>query len=166
IPKEDAFSKMGLDDKNALELSGAKSEYNVLRNNLSSYLLKIFSENVDSEYPQRIFELGKVFNSDPSGKIFESERLSLGISPGNFTEVKQILEYLGRMFGLEFEFSEVLECPFHFVEGRCAEIFIGKTKIGSFGEVHPRTLRTWKIKMPIALFEIDLEEIFELLMKN
>jgi phenylalanyl-tRNA synthetase beta chain len=163
IPKEDAFKKMGLDDKNAIELAEAKSEYNVLRNNLTSYLLKIFSENVDSEYPQRIFELGKVFDLDGAGKIFESERLCVGISPGNFTEIRQILDYLGRMLGIKFEIAESKESLFHFVEGRSADIFLKGKKIGSLGEVHPRTLRIWKIKMPIAMLEIELKNIFEFL---
>lgn len=163
IPKNDAFKKMGLDDEKAIELPEAKSEYNVLRNSLSAYLLKVFSENVDSEYPQKLFELGRVFNLDATGKIVESERLSLGISPGNFTEVKQVLDYLGRMLGVNFEISEPKETPFHFVEGRCADVYLNKYKIGSLGEVHPKILRAWKIKMPIGMFEIDLEEVFQLL---
>jgi phenylalanyl-tRNA synthetase beta chain len=163
IPKEDAFKKMGLDDKNAIELAEAKSEYNVLRNNLTSYLLKIFSENVDSEYPQRIFELGKVFDLDGAGKIIENERLCIGISPGNFTDIRQILDYFMKILGIKFEIKECKDVLYHFVEGRCAEIFFNGRSIGSFGEIHPRTLRTWKIKMPISMLELDLEEIFNFL---
>ena len=33
--------------------------------------------------------------------------------------------------------------------------------IGIIGEIHPKILRNWKIKMPVALFEINLEEIFK-----
>ena len=33
--------------------------------------------------------------------------------------------------------------------------------IGFIGEVHPKILKNWKIKMPVALFEISLDEIFD-----
>lgn len=161
IPKDDAFKKMGIENKRAIELLEAKSEYNVLRNDLTPYLLKVFSENVDSEYPQRIFELGKVFNLNELGEISESERLSLGVSPGNFTEVRQFLDYLGKMLDLKFEISEQKETSYHFIEGRSVDIFLDKQKIGSLGEIHPKSLKTWKTKMPVSLMEFDLEEIFK-----
>lgn len=160
--KKDQFLNMGAiekKEKDFVELKESKTEYNILRKNLSHYLLKIFSENVDSEYPQRIFEIGKIFELDTG--VIEKERVAVGISPGNFTELKQILDYLSRMIKVNFELKEPQVALSYFVDGRVAEIFINNKSSGFVGEIHPKILKNWKIRMPVALFEIELDEIFE-----
>ena len=127
---------------------------------MSHYLLKNFSENVDAEYPQKIFELGIIFSAKEKG-VQEEERLCTAISPGNFTEVKQALEYFFKMFGGKAEITEPREIPTHFIEGRTAEIIFNEEKIGYAGEIHPKILRNWKIKMPVALLEINLDKLLE-----
>lgn len=192
--KQDQFAKMGeKEEKDFIEVENSKTEYTILRKDLTHYLLKVFSENVDAEYPQKIFELGRVFNigEEKSGsssywpiekgkeiiksgikyiekytstndeEIREEEKLCLGISPGNFTESKQALEYLGKMLEIKFELKETSEFPNYFVDGRVAEIFIDDKYAGYIGEIHPKILRNWKIKMPVSVLEINLEEVFE-----
>lgn len=144
--------------ENAIEVEESKTEYSVLRRDLSHSLLRIFSENIDSEYPQKIFEIGKVFQL-VSERVIEKEMLALAVSPGNLTDVKQAFEYLFRMLALEVSFSEPKNPPHWFVEGRVAEISLNEKSLGFIGEIHPKILKNWKIKMPIALFEIDLEEV-------
>jgi phenylalanyl-tRNA synthetase beta chain len=153
--KEEQFKKMGIQEENPIKVENSKTDYNMLRKDLSHYLLKILSENVDAEYPQRIFEIGKVFNSTN-----EEEHLSLAISPANFTELRQIMEYLSRMLNIEIKFSETDKVPQYFIDGRIAEIKLENKSMGFLGEIHPRVLRNWKIKMPVALLEINLEEVF------
>tara|TARA_Y100000034_G_scaffold45400_1_gene55823 strand:+ start:5037 stop:6671 length:1635 start_codon:yes stop_codon:yes gene_type:complete len=157
--KYDQLKKMGIQEKKFIELNESKTDYTVLRKNLTHYLLKNFAENVDSEYPQKIFEIGKVFELDD--KITENENLAVAITPGNFTKIKQIIEYLSRMANIEIELKESEEFPTHFIDGRVAEIFIRDKKIGFIGEIHPKILKNWRIKMPVALFEISLKEVFE-----
>jgi phenylalanyl-tRNA synthetase beta chain len=160
--KKDQFIKMGLQEKqikNVLEVQESKTEYNLLRENLSHYLLKILSENVDSEYPQKIFETGIVFESKEP--ITEKENLAAALTPGYFTEARQILEYLFKMIGLKVELKEPKNPSPHFIEGRVAEIFLNSTSIGEIGEIHPKILKLWKLKMPVSLFEIDLKEILK-----
>jgi phenylalanyl-tRNA synthetase beta chain len=161
--KKDQFTKMGIPEKQEkgfIELEESKTEYGIMRKDLEHYILKIFSENIDSEYPQRIFELGRVFEKQNS-EIIESEKLSIGIAPGNFTEVRQVIEYLFRMLGLKIDIRETEKSVNHFIEGRFAEIYLDNSLLGTIGEIHPRILRNWKIKMPVALLEISLKEIFE-----
>lgn len=163
--KDDQFSKMGIPEKQEkefVELDGSKTEYNIMRKNLAHYVLKIFSENVDSEYPQKIYETGRIFNIE-GANVIESENLTVGIAPGNFTEIKQVLKYILRMIGVD-DFSEIREpkeAPSHFIDGRVGEIIIEGKTVGYVGEIHPKILRNWKIKMPVALMEISLEEIFK-----
>ncbi|MEK6840515.1 MAG: phenylalanine--tRNA ligase subunit beta [Nanoarchaeota archaeon] len=150
----------------AIEVEGSKTEYSVLRKNLGNSLLRILSENVDSEYPQKIFEIGRVFQP-ASEKIIEKEMLSIAISPGNFTEARQAIEYLFRMLDLDskISFSEPKSLHQFFIEGRTAEIHLNGKSLGFIGEVHPKTLKDWGIKMPAALFEIELEEVLKALGK-
>ncbi len=169
--KKDQFQKMGISEKqekNFIELEESKTEYNILRKNLTHYTLKIFSENVDSEYPQKVFETGKIFEIKDEN-IIEKEQLAVAITPGNFTEIKQILEYLERMLDINLKLKETEHTPEHFIEGRCGEILLSTSDIqhptsepiGFIGEIHPKILKNWRTKMPIALIEIDLEEIFK-----
>ena len=165
---EDQFEKMGINEKKASEyikVEESKTDYNVLRKDLTHYLLKIFSENVDSEYPQKIFETGKSFGLDKSGEVEETEKLSAGICPGDYTKIKQILDYMGNMLDIEISYKESSNYNDlgHFIKGRVAEVYVGndKTKAGYIGEVHPKILNKWKVRNPVALFEISLEKIFE-----
>ncbi len=166
--KQDQFTKMGIQEKKEkgfVEVTGSKTEFNILRKDLSHYALKILSENIDNEYPQKIFELGVVFE-EKNSKITEEEKLSIALAPGNFTDIKQIFEYISRMaaIDLELKFQEPKtesQTPKHFIDGRVAEISISEKIIGYLGEIHPKILKDWKIKMPVALIEISLEEIFK-----
>lgn len=159
--KRDQFEKMGLkgQEKGFVELEQSKTDFTILRKDLTHYALKILSENVDTEYPQRIFEIGKVFK-DNGREISEKENLCIALAPGNFTELKQVLDYLGRMLNIEIEIKEPENFPNYYIDGRTAKIMINNKDAGFFGEIHPRTLRNWKIKMPLALLEIDLDEVF------
>ena len=119
--------KMGLNAKNEkfVEVQDSKTDYTILRQNLSHYILKILSENVDAEYPQRIFELGTVFKGFEG--VEEKINLAMAITAGNFTDLKQVLEYLGRMLDKKIELKEPggsNSLPKHFIEGRAAEIFV------------------------------------------
>ncbi|MAG10737.1 phenylalanine--tRNA ligase subunit beta [Candidatus Pacearchaeota archaeon] len=161
--KKDLIEKMGLSEKqekNLIEVEESKTEYNVLRKNLAHILLRIFAENKDSEYPQKIFEIGRIFGLQ-NNKVKEEENLAMAIAPGNFTEAKQILEYLFKMLDLKIEFKEADDFPQCFIDGRVAEVFVEGKSAGFVGEVHPRILKNWKIKMPVALFEIGLGGVFE-----
>ena len=153
--KKEQFKKMSLQEESIIEVEESKTEYNILRKDLSHYLLKNLSENVDSEYPQRIFEIGKIFNL-----INEEEHLALAITPANFTEARQIIEYLSRMLNLEIKISEPDKIPNYFIDGRTAEIKLENRHLGFLGEIHPKILKNWRIKMPVAIFEINLEEVF------
>ena len=172
--KRNQFKKMNLQEKDFIEVEGSKTDYNILRKDLTHFLMKILSENIDAEYPQKIFEIGKVFELNENNKVSgskeilcrEKENLGLAISPGNFTEVKQIIEYLSKITNIEINLKETNEFPNYFIDGRNAEIIFEDKKIGFIGEIHPKILKNWRIKMPVALFEISLEEIFEKLVSK
>ena len=163
--KDDQFVKMGLNAKNEkfVEVQDSKTDYTILRQNLSHYILKILSENVDAEYPQIIFELGTVFKGFEG--VEEKINLAMAITAGNFTDLKQVLEYLGRMLDKKIELKEPggsNSLPKHFIEGRAAEIFVNGKGAGFIGEIHPKILRLWKLKMPVVILEICLGEVLNI----
>lgn len=170
--KRNQFTLMGFKEKSNQEcitIESSKTDYNLLRQDLSHCILKILSENVDKEYPQKLFEIGKVFTNKHKS---EEEHLAISISPGNFTELKQVLDYLFNMINLKIKVVEPEKVPLHFIKGRVAEIILEnpetknkefKRSLGFIGEIHPEILKNWKIRMPVALLEINLEEIFELI---
>jgi phenylalanyl-tRNA synthetase beta chain len=153
--KADQFRNMIIPEEKVIEVENSKTDFTILRKDLTHYMMKILSENVDCEYPQKIFEVGKVFT--PA----ETDNLALAIDPANFTEVRQILEYLFRMLNINVKIIEPEKVPNYFIDGRTAEIKLEEKTIGFIGEIHPKILRNWKIKMPVSLFEINLEEIFK-----
>ena len=143
-----------------LEVENSKTDYKILRPNLLISALRILGENTDNEYPQNIFEIGRVFSLDHKAEsgIGEREHLFVALTPGNFTELKRILDYLMKMLGLEYQFheSEIKEL----IHGRTGKIAFDGKEIGHIGEVHPDVLGEWHIKLPVSVLEIDLEEIF------
>jgi len=165
--KENQITKMGLKGKElkeVFEIKESKTDYNLLRENLTHQSLKVLSENINSEYPQKLFEIGKVFE-EKNNSINEVEKLSCSVAPGGFTEIKQALEYFSKMLGIEKKVEIVessgQENAKHFIEGRTADIKFNEKTIGLIGEIHPKILKNWRIKMPVALFEIELEDILE-----
>lgn len=163
--KDYQFKKMKIPEENFVEVEESKTDYNILRKDLTHFLMKILSENIDVEYPQKIFEIGAVFELNENNEISERENLGAAISPGNFTEIRQIVEYFSETIGIKINFKETSEFPKYFIDGRVAEIIFENKKIGFIGEIHPKILKNWGIKMPVALFEISLEKIFEELNK-
>ena len=159
----DQFKIANIPKKNYIEVEDSKTEYNILRKNLIHYALKILKENSDSEYPQKIFELGKIFepNPDKDTGIEEQERLCIAIADAktDFTEIKQALDYLMRMLGKEYSL-EPAESPYY-IDGRCGKIIVNNKEIGYIGEIHPRILNNIKVKMPITALELNVDMLLE-----
>lgn len=165
--KQDQFTKMGIpekQEKGAIEVEESKTEYNLLRNNLTHYALKNLSENIDAEYPQKIFEIARIFELE-NQQIIEKEKLCCAITPGNFTDIKQILEYITDLLEIKIELKESEKTPQHLIDGRTGDIIIGNEKIGEIGEIHPKILKNFKIKMPVSLLELDFEKFSKKLLE-
>ncbi|MDD5700348.1 MAG: phenylalanine--tRNA ligase subunit beta [Candidatus Nanoarchaeia archaeon] len=147
--------------QNLLEVENSKTDYKYLRPSLIIPALRVLSENKDHEYPQKIFEIGSVFSPDARQEtgVKETQNLLIASTPGNFTGSKQILDCLFKMLNIECKLKEFAHE--YLIDGRAATVLIDNKPIGVIGEVHPETLRKWNIKLPLAIIEISLEEIFE-----
>ncbi|MCX6748683.1 MAG: phenylalanine--tRNA ligase subunit beta [Candidatus Pacearchaeota archaeon] len=152
------------DEKKALtnssiQVANSKTDFCLLRNNLFSSALKILGENIDKEYPQKIFEINRIFEKDNNQEtgINEKEHMILASVPSNITQLKQELEYLAKMLGKELKLIPCQDS--RFIEGRTGEILINNKKLGIIGEVHPQVLKNFHLRMPLVLAELDLEGI-------
>jgi len=154
--------KMHFDYNDFIEVEDSKTDRDVLRIDLLTNLLQIFSENSDSTYPQKIFEMGKVFSRDEGAEtgVLESERLGIAMvnEEINFTELKQVLDYLFKMLSVEYTIEEAENN--NYIGGRVGKILVDGNEVGFIGEVAPRVLRNWKVKMPVVALEIDLGWLF------
>ncbi len=146
---------------NLIELKDSKTEYKYLRPNLLIPALRNVKENKDADYPQKLFEIGKVFTKEKTiseAGVNEKENLVIYKVPSGFTEIKQISDYLAKVLDLNISIKESIH-PY-LIEGRSALVILNNKTIGYMGEVHPKTLQEWNIKMPLSVLEISLEEIY------
>jgi len=156
--------KMYYEFNDFIEVEDSKTGRDVLRIDLLTNLLQILSENSDAGYPQKIFEMGKVFfrdeSSDSETGVREIERLAIAMvdEKMNFTELKQVVDYLFKMLGVEYSIEGVENS--NYIVGRCGKMIISGKEVGLIGEVAPRVLKNWKIKMPTVAMEIDLGWLF------
>ncbi len=142
-----------------IELEKASSaDYDVLRTWLIPTLMKVLELNKHREYPQKIFELGRVFNKDPKTQtgVREDEKLAvLTAHPSaSFTEVKQYLQYLGEALEFDFELKEVEHSSF--IPGRVGEVIYNNKPVGIVGELSPIVLDAFGMEMPVSALEINL----------
>lgn len=162
LAKKNDIKKMHYDFKEFIDIEKSKTEYNVLRIDIMSNLLKIFSENSNSAYPQKIFEMGKSFSKNENSEtgVIETEKLAIAIADEkvNFTNLKMILDYLFKMLNKEYELEEVEDN--NYIAGRIGKIIVDKKEIGKIGEIAPRVLKNWKIKVPVAGIELKLNFLF------
>lgn len=132
------------------------AEHEVLRPSLMPSLLLTFSRNIHEEYPQRIFEIGKVFSKEMD-EIDEEYRVAGAIahSTANFTEIHSYLSsLLKQTFGAKFATKATSNAPF--IDGRTAAILYEGENCGVLGEVHPKVLQSFGMRNPVAAFEVRL----------
>ncbi|MBW2991944.1 phenylalanine--tRNA ligase subunit beta [Candidatus Woesearchaeota archaeon] len=152
-------------DYPAIELSNANEDFNCLRNWITPSLLKILSENRHHDYPQKIFETGTCFKKDESKETNTDEFYRLALltthKDADFTESKQALDYLMNALNLNYEIEETEHNSF--IEGRVGRITVSRKKIAYIGEIHPEVLQNWSLEMPIAGFEINITELYNII---
>ncbi len=145
----------GFKDKSADIVNPASQEQDSVRSRISPSLMETFRNNFRNTYPQRIFEIGSVYLD---GK--ERDVLGIGIAhkEASFTEIKGIFVGVLEDLGME-RYEIVRDQEDLFVQGRVGGIVTDSTKIGFFGEVHPRILKDLGMKVPIALGELEISGV-------
>jgi phenylalanyl-tRNA synthetase beta chain len=90
------------------------------------------------------------------------ERTSLALlsahPKADYTEIRQILEYLFRAINVQVTFDEAEHGSF--VPGRCASVKVDGHVIATLGELHPQVITNFGLEMPVAAAELNLSELF------
>jgi len=136
-------------------------EHSVLRDALIPSLMASLSGNVKSDYPQRIFEIGRVY-AMAGGKVSESWHLGCLIahSQASFTEAKMHLESFCRVIS-GTEAATMADQHWAYIEGRCARVDVRGASLGHVGEVKPEAVDAFGLGVPVSGFEIDLSALHE-----
>ena len=147
-----------------IELANSlSSEYNVLRAWVIPSLLEILKNNKHYEYPQNIFTIGTIFkkNDKTETNVEENDRLAVALcdEKADFTRIKQVFDYLMKALDLKYETKEIEHTSF--INGRVARISVNGKKVAYIGEISPVVLENFDLIMPVAVFELNLTELFE-----
>ncbi len=148
-----------------IELENSISkEFNVLRAWVTPSLIEVLANNKHHNYPQNIFGFGTIFKKDENEetRIRENERICVALSDElvDFTKIRQVLDYLMRSLGIEYKIEEVSHDSF--IPGRVGRVVVRDKKIAYIGEISPNVIENWKLGHPIAVFELNVSELIEL----
>ena len=163
--KETQFEKMNIKEPGYVKLGTTVEQgINMIRQWLLPELIRVLENNRSAEYPQKIFEISHTTVIDNTKDVGCRDVLKLSIvnchSNVNFTEMKQVLDYLFNTLGIQYELTEVEHESF--IKGRNAKIKHNNEYIGNFGEINPKVLENFGIEMPCTGLEINLTELFRL----
>jgi phenylalanyl-tRNA synthetase beta chain len=162
--QENMFDKMSVERKTVLEISNPKVvTMTCLRSWLLPGLVEFLSKNPSVEFPQKIFELGKVTLLDYSKetKVREEEWLCAATThaTSGFSEIKSALDAFFSNYGVQWQIKETTHPSF--IEGRVGKVIVAGLEIGVVGEVSPQVLESWKLENPMAAFEINFQRVIE-----
>ncbi|MGA0200833.1 MAG: phenylalanine--tRNA ligase subunit beta, partial [Prochlorotrichaceae cyanobacterium] len=149
------------------------AEYSVLRTDLVDGLIDAFQYNWEQgNGPLNAFELGHFFWSEEDG-LMESEALA-GIlggdawqgrwlrsgqeQPLSWYEAKGILQSVLEQAGLSVEYQpDRQDDRFH--PGRTASLWIQGTRLGRFGQLHPKLVQERGLPAEVYVFHLNLETL-------
>ncbi|MBT4540337.1 phenylalanine--tRNA ligase subunit beta [Candidatus Woesearchaeota archaeon] len=164
INKDDQIKKMNAKIECVNLSNPTTEEYNTLRSWMLPCLMNVFKHNKHYEYPQKIYDIGVVFKKGGNAESNVEEFTRLGVASSHqtidYTEIKQILDYLLRMLNLEFKIIDY-EHP-SFIQGRVGRVIVNGKKVAIIGEMHPQVLENFELDMPVSAFELNLSELFKL----
>jgi len=159
---ETLFQKMNTPPTFVIELANPKvNTMTCLRNRLLPSLMEFLSINQSVEFPQKIFELGKVTLPDATKEtqtVDEEWLAAVTTHPNaNFSEIKSALDSFLSNLGVDWDIQEA-EHP-SFIEGRVGKTIVNGCNVGLVGEVNPQVLEAWKLENPAAAFEVNFKTL-------
>ncbi len=166
--------RLAADDprRNALKLQNPLSpEMSVLRTTLLPSLLENAQRNRNHQIDSiALFEIGNVFiredaqQTEPgrvagilAGQIGEGTYSDPSRSP-DFFDIKGVVERMLEICGIaDWTLQKTASQTFH--PGRHAEVRVGDTSLGIFGEAHPQVLENYGLPYKAYLFEFALDKL-------
>lgn len=165
------FVKMGVDGKpedaelnrgRVVEVANPKVvTMTCLRSWLLPSLMEFLGSNKSVEFPQRIFELGKITVVDESQetRTRDEDWLAAVVSHpvASFSEMKSVLDAFLMNLGVEWQIKAI--CHPSFVDGRVGAVIVGGVSLGFVGEISPQVLVAWGLENPTSAFELNFTQL-------
>lgn len=142
------------------------SEFEILRSSLIPSMINTLSINIHEKYPQKLFEIGKIFRTE-ANSVRENWSLCVSIAHDNtdYSEIKSKLESVFR-YCFDLPVSTPRDRTQFYLDGHSAQILLTSKRIGHIGEVHPQVLENFNMKTLVSLFEIDISRVIQILGLN
>ena len=151
-----ALQNKMLSAERAIEIENYMSEtYSAVRNSVMPSLLNLLGKNLHVEYPHKVFEFGECASLDREPKSEAKLAAAMADTSVGYEDISSAVDALLGMLGVKYELRPSKSGTF--IEGRQAEIIVGKKAVGITGEVHPQVLQNWGIDTPVVAFEIDAD---------
>ena len=166
--REVLYEAMDHPELPTVEVENPKQEaYSCMRTWITPQLMQTLSRSKHADYPQRIFEVGDVELPDETkeNKVREERRLAIALAGAKitFTDIHAVISSLMRQLGMKYELRKGNHPSL--IKGRCANICVNGIELGFLGEVHPKVLERWELKVPVSIAEINLSKLRDILMK-
>lgn len=156
------YQNFGRSSASIVEVQDSRSlEHSVLRDSLIPSLMSILRRDIKEEYPQRIFELGTIFQRS-GDKIEEHQYLTAlsAHSSATFSEAKMYLAAAVKSY-LGADISTTAANHWAFTAGRCAQIFQGGKLLGYVGEINSFAIASFGLEVPVCGYEINLSQLIQ-----
>jgi len=160
--KKDYIDNMLIDGSKVIEIANPMSEnYQFIRPEVISSLLRAESGSANAIFPHKIFEIGKVayIKEDENTGTITRQHLGFLTAAANANFNTLASEVSSLLYFLDHEYKVVESDDPRFIPGRQAAVMVGDKQVGVFGEVNPQVLENWSITTPCAAGEIDLESL-------
>lgn len=161
---DNLFAKMNCEKTRLVEIANPKVvTLTCLRNWLLPGVMEFLSNNQSVEFPQKVFELGKVTLLDETRetKTRDDEYLAAAIShaSASFSEVKSALDSFFANLGVTWQIKAAAHPSF--TEGRVGAVIVNGENVGVVGEVNPQVLEAWKLENPTVAFEVNMQKVIK-----
>ena len=152
------YDNTNRDSSKIISVLDSKSlEHTILRDSLLPGLIENLAKNIHESYPQKLFEIGTIFNKTSS--VTEETHLCAVSSHknANFSEIKSILQsVIQSIFGKTCETKTTTHTTFE--KGHVANITVNGKIIGIIGEISESTKDNFKLRESIVSFEVNLPD--------
>ncbi len=162
---ENLFAKMNSEATPTIEILNPKVvTMTCLRNWLLPSLIEFLGNNQSTEFPQKIFELGKVTFPDETQETRSRDEDWLAAvtchAAAGFSEIKSALDAFFANLGLDWKIAPGKHPSL--LEGRTGTVVVENVAVGIIGELNPLVLEMWKLENPAATFEVNMTKIVAL----